>query len=417
MSAMTQRQVMTRLQFASKALRRLRPWPWLPGLPLFYQLLLANLVVVLAGAVIGTSLTRQFVLTGAFTPWVHALMVAVAVMLSVTASALILHSAFRPIRALRGAINRYHAGDPAPQVRVEPRGDPDIQAVARALNGLWVRLEERQRQLEQTNARLAEKNREMRHRAAQVIAAQEDERRRVARELHDETMQSLAALSLGLERGLDAMPAEVPRFKEAHTLVRSLRDVAQESLDDLRKLALALRPSVLDDHGLVAALRWLARTHEAHHSVPVRVAADPEQGDSRDGRLPAPVETAIFRIVQEALTNVAKHAHADDVLVRFRAGEGVLTAAVHDNGIGIDAHLLTEAQPADQRLGRSGGGMASRPADGRQPLGIFGMRERAALLDGELTIRHHADGQTGTVVQVSIPYHPDDAPRPKKEAS
>ena len=162
------------------------------GLPLFYQLLLANLIVVLIGAIIGTSLTRRFVETGAFTPWVHVLMVVAAVSLSVVFTALILYAAFRPIRSLRRAIHQYRAGDGVPHVRVEPRGDPDLQAVVAALNSLWSRLSEHQRQLERTNARLAEKNREMQRLAAQVIAAQEEERRRVARELHDETMQSLA---------------------------------------------------------------------------------------------------------------------------------------------------------------------------------------------------------------------------------
>ena len=369
------------------------------GIPLFYQLLLANLIVVLIGAIIGTSLTRRFVETGAFTLWVHVLMVVAAVALSVIFTALILYAAFRPIRSLRRAIHQYRAGDGIPHVQVEPRGDPDLQAVVAALNSLWARLSEHQRQLERTNARLAEKNREMQHLAAQVIAAQEEERRRVARELHDETMQSLAALSVGLEHGLQAMPAEVPRLRQAHHLVARLQRLAEETLDNLRKLALALRPSVLDDHGLVAAVHWLASTHQEHHGIPVEVRIE---GEHAAGRLAPPVETAIFRIVQEALSNVAKHAHAASVLVRLRVDEELLTAEVADDGIGIDERLLAHP-PAE------GAGAQPSPTAAGAPLGLFGMRERAALLDGELVVQRRTDGNSGTLMRVTIPRPSDTA--------
>ena len=369
------------------------------GLPLFYQLLLANLLVVLIGAIIGTSLTRRFVETGAFTPWVHVLMVVAAVSLSVVFTALILYAAFRPIRSLRRAIHQYRAGDGVPHVRVEPRGDPDLQAVVEALNSLWARLSEHQRQLERTNARLAEKNREMQRLAAQVIAAQEEERRRVARELHDETMQSLAALSVGLEHGLQAMPAEVPRLRQAHHLVARLQRLAEDTLDNLRNLALALRPSVLDDHGLVAAVHWLASTHEEHHGIPVEVQIE---GEHAAGRLSPPVETAIFRIVQEALSNVAKHARAASVLVRLRVDRRLLTAEVADDGIGIDERLLAHP-PAE--------GTTSQPSPSATgaPLGLFGMRERAVLLDGELVVQRRTDGHSGTLMRVTIPRPSDTA--------
>ncbi len=415
------------------------------GLPLFYQLLLANLIVVLIGAIIGTSLTRRFVETGAFTPWVHVLMVVAAVSLSVLFTALILYAAFRPIRSLRRAIHQYRAGDgvtgsnsggrrlplvskhgrslgrSVPHVRVEPRGDPDLQAVVEALNTLWARLSEHQRQLERTNARLAEKNREMQRLAAQVIAAQEEERRRVARELHDETMQSLAALSVGLEHGLQAMPAEVPRLRQAHHLVARLQRLAEDTLDNLRKLALALRPSVLDDHGLVAAIHWLASTHEEHHGIPVEVQI---AGEHAAGRLSPPVETAIFRIVQEALSNVAKHARAASVLVRLHIDEQLLTAEVADDGIGIDERLLAHtpldgvasaAQPdaagsaPPNPIGLCASGTPPSPTAASAPLGLFGMRERAALLDGEVVVQRRTDGHSGTRMRVTIPRPSDTA--------
>ncbi len=376
------------------------------GLPLFYQLLLANLVVVLIGAIIGTSLTRRLVETGAFTLWAHVLMIVAAVALSAIFTALILYAAFRPIRSLRRAIHQDQAGDGVPHVQVEPRGDPDLQAVVEALNSLWARLSEHQRQLERTNARLAEKNREMQRLAAQVIAAQEEERRRVARELHDETMQSLAALSVGLEHGLQAMPAEVPRLRRANHLVARLQRLAEDTLDNLRKLALALRPSVLDDHGLVAAVHWLASTHEEHHGIPVEVQI---AGEHAAGRLSPPVETAIFRIVQEALSNVAKHARAASVLVRLRIDEQLLTAEVADDGIGIDERLLAHP-PAEGTTAQPGAaGTPPSPTAASAPLGLFGMRERAALLDGELVVQRRTDGHGGTLMRVTIPRPSDTA--------
>ncbi|MAG37383.1 MAG: hypothetical protein CL878_14205 [Dehalococcoidia bacterium] len=378
----------------------------LPGLPLFYQLMLANLMVVLVGAIVGTSLTRRFVEDGTFTPWVHVLMVVAAVLLSVVFTTLILYAAFRPVRSLRRAIAQYRAGDSVPRAQVELHGDPDLQAVVQALNSLWSRLSEHQRQLERTNARLAEKNREMQRLAAQVIEAQEEERRRVARELHDDTMQSLAAISVGLEHGLQAMPAEIPRFRESHHVVARLQRLAEDTLDNLRKLALALRPSVRDDHGLVAAVRWLAATHEEHHGMPVRVRID---GERVEDRLSPPVETAIFRIVQEALSNVAKHSNADSVLVRLRVDEHLLTAEVADNGVGIDERLLalTATEQTVESANQASPVVVS--ASRRPPLGLFGMRERAVLLDGELAVQRRTDGHSGTLMRVTIPRSTDTA--------
>src|SRR6266542_3022968 len=246
---------------------------YLYGPPLFWRLLVANLVVVLGGAVLGTTLTRLFVLSGRFTPFTHALMVLVAIALSAALTALILRLAFRPLRDLRRAIASAEAtgGVPASAqlaaLDLGRFGDPDIVAVAGAVRHLWARLDHHVRLLEEKTAALERT-------AALVVAAQEEERRRLARELHDGTMQSLAALVMGLERGLDAMPEDVPHLSESHRTVARLKDVAIHTLDEVRQLALNLRPAVLDDHGLPAAVRWLAQTHEERTGVPVSVDVD-----------------------------------------------------------------------------------------------------------------------------------------------
>jgi two-component system sensor histidine kinase UhpB len=362
---------------------------YLAGPPLFWRLLAANLLVVLGGAVVGTTLTRAFVLRGAFTPLTHALMVLAAIGLSALLTAVILHMAFRPLRALRLAIARgERPGAPEREALTRDSwlGDPDILAVADAVQGLWDRLDqhvrllqESNRQLEAQRAELAEKTVQLRTLATQVLAAQEEERRRLARELHDDTMQSLAALIMGLERGLEAMPAHQPHVSEAHHTVGKLRDLAVGLLDELRHLTLDLRPAVLDDHGLPAALRWLAQTHQERTGLGVEFE-DVTEAACRAGehQLPPPVETALYRIAQEALSNATRHAHAGRVRLTLDVSDGEAVVEVADDGSGFDT---------------------TAPRDGQQ-MGLFNMRERAALLGGALEVR---SSPRGTLVRARIP--------------
>ena len=360
------------------------------GPSLFWRLLVANLVVVLGGAVVGTTVTRHFVLSGRFTPLTHAAMVLVAIALSAAITALILHVAFHPLRALRRAIEDAEAaGSPrsASASRSTGRpshaavgrfGDPDIVAVSDAVHRLWGRLDQDVRQLEDQRHELAEKTVQLQRVAALVVSAQEEERRRLARELHDGTMQSVAALIMGLERGLQVMPAGVPHLQEAHQTVERLRDVAAGTLEEIRHLALNLRPAVLDDHGLPAALQWLCRVHEERTGVPAEL-----HGRGLPDRLPPEVETALFRIAQEALANVAKHANASRVTVRLSRRGNRTSLEVTDDGVGI--HPGLQAPP--------------------EHMGLFNMRERASLLGGVCTIAPGtgANGATGTTVLAEIP--------------
>jgi signal transduction histidine kinase len=429
---------------------------YLAGPPLFWRLLLANLLVVLGGAVVGTLLTRQFVVTGAFTPLTHALMVLAAIALSAGLTAVILRMAFAPLRALRQEIERSggphpglrpagengphpalrgrpQAGDPALPVgegrggaadgsgvngrssRAGTRrtwlGDPDIMAVSEAVHGLWDRLDQHVRLLEETNRRLeaqraelAEKTVQLRRLATQVLAAQEEERRRIARELHDDTMQSLAALIMGLERGLAAMPPDVPHLAASHQTVARLRDLAVRILDDLRHLALDLRPAVLDDYGLVEALGWLAQTQTERTGLRVTFEMQGEgvaavRGALRAAaagpvRLAQPVENALYRIVQEALSNAARHARATRAAVRLRLSGETVVVEVEDDGCGIDP--VRAAEPGH--------------------MGLFNMRERAALLGGRCEIGAGPAGR-GTLVRVAVPATPATSATPATPAA
>jgi signal transduction histidine kinase len=196
-----------------------------------------------------------------------------------------------------------------------------------------------------------------------VVAGQEVERRRLARELHDETGQALTSILLGLRA-----------LEEANTGVDldELRELVVATLQDVRRLAVQLRPKALDDFGLVAALERLAQTFS--ESSGIRVQLEARIGDER---VPTEVETTVYRIVQEALTNVVKHAEAREVSILLVRRDGTLTAIVEDDGGGFDSEAVRA-----------------------ESFGLEGMRERVALHDGRLTIES-APG-SGTTLRVEV---------------
>ena len=201
-----------------------------------------------------------------------------------------------------------------------------------------------------------------------VVEAQELERTRLARELHDETGQALTSILLGL-RTLEETRSE----DEHREAVNSLREIAVSTLHDVRRLAVELRPKALDDFGLAPALERLTERFGEQTGLHVQIQARLSE------RLPAGVETALYRIVQEALTNVVKHARARNVSVLlFRKDSGV-TAVIEDDGRGFPSEHV------------EGGGM-----------GIVGMRERLALIDGTLTIESSPASGTTLVAEVPL---------------
>ncbi|HAJ35840.1 MAG TPA: hypothetical protein DCL15_09115 [Chloroflexi bacterium] len=218
----------------------------------------------------------------------------------------------------------------------------------------------------------------------QVVSAQESERQRIARELHDATGQSLTAIGLGL-RGVESQLAQSecnPAVAPLTEQVRELRSFAQNALGELRNIISDLRPPQLDELGLAAALRWYVQNYARRRNVNAVFTA---QGDDR--RLPADYRTVLFRIAQEALTNIAKHAHATQVNVSLNVGADTVEVVVTDNGAGFDPALPDH--------------LADQPAVG---WGIVGMRERALLLGGVCTI-DTAPG-AGTRVRVVAPLFP-----------
>ena len=200
-----------------------------------------------------------------------------------------------------------------------------------------------------------------------VIEGQELERRRLARELHDETGQALTSMLLGLKA--------VETAEDAPAALASLRELVVATLQDVRRLAVELRPKALDDFGLVPAVERLVETFTEATGISV----DFESQLGRE-RLQPEVETTLYRIVQEALTNIAKHAGATRVSVLLVRRRGLVNALIEDDGHGFDAD--DEAR----------GGM-----------GLAGMRERLALLDGRLTIESARDTGTSLFAEVPLP--------------
>jgi signal transduction histidine kinase len=205
---------------------------------------------------------------------------------------------------------------------------------------------------------------------ARVVAAQELERKRLARELHDETGQALTSILLGLKPLEQTASSEVDR-----AAVASVRSLVVSTLQDVRRLAVELRPSALDDFGLSTAVERLAETFR--DSTGMRVDVEANLGDLR---LPTAVETTLYRIVQEALANIVKHAGAAHVSILLARKEASVTAVVEDDGQGFDARGVSH-----------------------DALGIVGMRERVGLVGGRLVIESAAGSGTTVVAEVPIP--------------
>ena len=209
----------------------------------------------------------------------------------------------------------------------------------------------------------------------QVIAAQEAERARVARDLHDEIGQSLTSVLLGLRLVEDSLARPDPDVEDCRQRTAEVRELVADALRQARTLAFDLRPTVLDDLGLVAALRRLVDEVGAPGGPAVDLAV---HGLDDDQRLSPELETVVYRVVQEALTNVVRHAAASSASVVVARDGGRLRAVVEDDGGGFDL------------------ASAHRPS-----LGLGGMSERAALVGGSLDV-DTAEGR-GTTVRLEVP--------------
>ena len=230
--------------------------------------------------------------------------------------------------------------------------------------------------VEQRTAELDKANQSLRDLTARLLHFQDDERRRIARELHDSVGQTLAALSMNLS----AVGADIQRLTKTAAAVADSETLVKDMTTDIRTISYLLHPPLLDEAGLASALRWYVEGLRTRSEVRV----DLEVPDDFD-RLPRDLETTIFRVVQECLTNIHRHSGSPIAQIRLYRSASDVQLEVRDEGQGIPPEKLSE--------------MASRGAPG---VGIRGMRERIHQLGGTLEIGSNGHGK-GTIVSVKLP--------------
>jgi two-component system sensor histidine kinase UhpB len=299
--------------------------------PIVWRLLIGNAVLIVAAAialVVSTSYLAHL------SPEAEVLLVALACVLAIVLSLLlnlvIVRTALRPLHDLRAVVERVQGGrETAPRVHLPDEGDPDIHRVVTAVNAMLDRLESRARDLHTM--------------AERTVRLQEDERDHIARGLHDETLQALSELTLALEQlqmGIPPGEAELSqRAYAAHAL-------AQRTMEDVHTLIYGLRPALLEDVGLTPALRWYAQTRLQPAGIEV-------QFDGLDSvvRLAPELETALFRIVEEAVENIVQHAVARQVKLGLYREHDAILLQIEDDGRGFDAMRLYAEDGHERRQG------------------------------------------------------------------
>jgi len=256
--------------------------------------------------------------------------------------------------------------------------------VIRFLRAFQVETEQKINELQAARLEEAQKQEELKGELfRRVVDAQESERQRIARDLHDETGQALTAIGMGL-RGLSTALTNNRNRDQAIKTLRHLETLAADSLHELQRLIADLRPSHLDDLGLPAALRWYAGIVQERTGLKIMVDIE---GDEL--LISSALKIAVFRIVQEALNNITKHAQAKDVYIKLEYRPKHVVVSIRDDGVGFDLDTV--------RMSRT-----HRPS-----LGLAGMQERAALVKGEVSIQS-SPGQ-GTLVEAKLPLYSEES--------
>ncbi len=258
-------------------------------------------------------------------------------------------------------------------MRIALRGS--VEGLRNANHQMEARVRERTRELEGLTRELSLRDELRGKLLRKVISAQEDERKRIARELHDETCQTIAALALRLDAAKSG-----PTPEERLARIDEAMSMATRSLDELHRIIFDLRPSILDDLGLLPAIRWIAQRHLAPHGIQVRC-----EFDEIPGKLPPESEIAVFRAVQEAFSNIVRHARAETVLVEVSQAGGWLEIGIDDDGRGFDVPAV--------------GG----PSASGRGLGLLGIRERLELIGGTASVASSPGSGTRVVLRIPVP--------------
>jgi len=330
----------------------------LTRISLFTRIAVGNGLVIVAGAIFGTLLTRHYsnILDG----WLIGLFAAIGISLSLLINFLILNAALRPLRELRKLTDQISSSGNLPIEHLR-NPDSDTISLAATLHSLLSQLEERNQELHALSER--------------AINVQEEERKNIALSLHDDTGQALTMLIINLDQLEAHLPAQhIDLVNEIH----ASRQLASNALAELRRIVFGLRPTILDDLGLVSAIRWYARSNLEAAGIQIEMDVPDTLPD-----LSSQVSTTLFRISQEAVNNILRHAAAHSVLIRIFIRSNSIYLEIKDDGRGFD--LQTTSDDALQS----------------HHLGLLGLRERAELLGGEILL--DSSPGHGTCLEVSLP--------------
>ncbi len=300
-------------------------------------------------------------------------------------------SIIRPLAQLREAaknISRGNLSEEIPQTSNDEIGElsrsfdmmrkdlkKSLEEIQRWSHDLEIKVQERTQELEDSYREIERKDAARSELIAKLFSAQEDERKRIARELHDETSQSLNGLVMRLEAALSLPGDSAPKMKE---MLQDIKKLTINTIDNVHKIIFDLRPSLLDDLGLLSAIRWYAANRLNENNIEMRVEVTGEEK-----KIPQKKETAIFRVMQEAINNIIRHSEAQHALLSLDFTDHTLNIEIEDDGKGFVVASFN-----------SNGGVS-------QGLGLLGMRERINLLGGSLRVESQPG--KGTHVSISVP--------------
>lgn len=346
-------------------------WPW--PVSTFEKAIAANSVIIIFATIAGWWVTQSNPETYHYL--IDTTFITLTAMSGLVINFLLLRAAFAPLHDLLATIRAVEHGDLEARVRARAT-DSDVLMIASAFNAMLDRLAQTRDST-----------------AARVLRAQEDERQRLALELHDQTGQSLTALSLHAEAIAQCLARETtPAAIQARHQAERLAGLGQQTLVEVQALARQLRPPMLDDLGLGSALRWLAEDASERLGIAVRIrtrGVDAPQTSKREAeRSLADVETALYRIAQESLTNAVRHGHARQVVIGLCQTPAQVVLTIADDGCGFSVDTLDPATVEQRRVGG---------------LGLEGMRERTRLLGGTLAVRSNPG--RGSAIRAVLPYH------------
>jgi two-component system sensor histidine kinase UhpB len=368
---------------------------WLRRIPIFARIAIGNSLIISLGAIGGTIITHYLADTHEGIEWIVVMALA-GILLSLALNYAIIRTGLQPLHRLRRVVDRIQAGEARTEELLRQDEDADIHQLAIALNSLV-------RQLEASNQ-------QFRALSERAINAQEAERKRIARSLHDDTGQALTTLIINLERlerRLSADEAEVAQAdssdhsgvardrsvlardhsmdaREIGLKLKSAHQLATSTLGSLRKIIAGLRPAILDDLGLVPAIRWYARSNLEDAGILVELHAPAEPL-----ALPPRLTTTLFRIAQEAINNIVHHSQAQTARIELEILDpqqptSTIYLRIEDDGCGFD--------------------VAQNQADAmrQQRWGLAGIQERVELVGGEISVTSQPGH--GTLIQVYLPF-------------